>query len=230
MWAEHLFEPELRDYLYYCSEYLEHTERSLNRPPAGAVTSFSYSTALWFGFLQEKWGSEAMISILEELDTQEDSSLAMFDAIGEDFFDLWHEFGRWNLATSRRAGVLESYPYAGQLHGLRFVQEGAQILDEHRFYPLTASYFRLDHTGGTVYFSAGEGAPDIVFSVHPTDDDAALEAMDTWEGEQRRSWELEAGTYFLVGSFAHPQSSSQKIEICFGPFCAFDEEVMINLD
>ena len=84
-----------------------------------------------------------MISILEALDVQEDSSQAMFDAVGADFEELWHEFGRWNLATSRRAGVLESYPYASQLHGLEFVQEGTQIFDDHRFYPLTTAIFNL---------------------------------------------------------------------------------------
>ena len=224
VWAEHLFEPEVRDYLSFCSEYLEHTERSLNRPPAGAINSFSYSTALWFGFLQEQWGADIMISILEELDTQEDSSQAMFDAIGEGFSDLWHEFGRWNLATSRRSGILESYPYASQLHGLKFVQEGEQILDDHRFYPLTSSYFQLDHAGGEMNFSIEEGAPEIVFSIHPTDGNIALEPLESWEGDQQRSWELEAGTYFLVGSFASPQSSSQKLEICLGADCLFDEE------
>ena len=75
-----------------------------------------------------------------------------------------------------------------------------------------------------MHFSVEEGAPDIVFSMHPTEEDIALEPMDTWEGEQQRSWELEAGTYFLVGSFAHPQSSSQKIEICLGSSCALEEE------
>ena len=224
VWAEHLFEPEVRDYLSYCSEYLEHTERSLNRPPAGAITSFSYSTAIWFGFLQEKRGADIMISILEELDIQEDSSQAMFDVLGEDFENLWHDFGRWNLATSRRSGILESYPYASQLHGLEFVQEGVQIFDDHRFYPLTASYFQLEHTGGVVEFSVEEGAPEIMFSMHPTDGSKALEAIETWEGEDFRSWDLDSGTYFLVGSFANPQSSSQKLEICLGSDCALEEE------
>ena len=220
VWAEHLFEPEVRDYLSYCAEYLEHTERSLNRPPAGAITSFSYSTAIWFGFLQEKRGSDMMISILEELDVQEDSSQAMFDAVGADFEELWHEFGRWNLATSRRAGVLESYPYASQLHGLELVQEGAQIFDDHRFYPLTTSYFQLEHAGGDVEFSVEDGAPEIVFSLHPTAGSQVLEPISTWVGEEFQSWDLDAGAYFLVGSFASPQSDSQKLEVCLGANCA----------
>ena len=224
VWAEHLFEPETRDYLSFCSAYLEHTERSLNRPPAGAINSFSYSTALWFGFLQEKQGSETMISILEELDTQQDSSQAMFDVLGEDFTDLWHEFGRWNLATSRRTGVLESYPYAHQLHGLNFVQEGVQILDNHRFYPLTVGYFRLEHAGGAMTFSIEEGALDLLFSLHPADGHVALDPIQTWEREESLRWDLEAGTYFLVGSFASPQSSSQKLEICLGSDCSPDED------
>ena len=224
VWAEHVFEPEVRDFLSYCSAYLDYTERSINRPPAGAITSFSYSTAIWFAFLQEKRGNDTMLSILEALDTQEDSSQAMFDVLGEDLVDLWYEFARWNLATSRRAGILESYPYADQLHGLEFTQEGSRIVDDHRFYPLASSYFRLEHSGGLLEFSIENGAPGIVFSIHPTEDRMARNPLETWEGKSTRSWDLEEGEYLLVGSYSDKDGDSQKVEMCLGKDCIVETE------
>jgi hypothetical protein len=224
VWAEHIFEPETRDYISFSSAYLGDTERSINRPPAGAISAFSYGTALWFGFLQEKLGEGAVIAILEALDTEEDSSQAMFDVLGEDLLTLWNEFARWNLATSRRSGGLSSYPYADQLYGLSFAQEGTKIEDDHRFYPLAASYFILNHDGGTLNFLIEEGGEGLLFSLHPTDEQVALSALETWSGEEFRTWELDAGQYFLVGSFADRGRDSQKKFFCLGVDCTQEEE------
>jgi len=222
VWAEHMFEPEVHDFLAFSSAYLADTERSINRPPAGMTTAFSYGTAIWFAYLQEKHGEEIVVSILEAFEHEDDSLQAMLLVLEEDTHELWTEFTRWNLATGLRAGEMESYPYADRLHGLAFAEDGAQLVEDHRFYPFSASYFILEHAGGTLKFTAEDG--DVVFSLHPTADRRALPEVERWSGEKQKSWELSAGEYFLVGSLAESNGSSQKIEFCLGPRCFPDEE------
>jgi len=224
VWAEHLFEPETKDFLAFSSAYLEDTERSINRPPAGMTTAFSYGTALWFAFLQEQKGEGILVSILEAFDQEEDSSAAMFSVLGDETQDLWTEFARWNLATGIRSGEVLSYPYADRLYGLQFAEDGVQLVEDHRFYPFAASYFLLEHTGGTLKFTIEEGGQGLIFSLHPTEDQVVFSAVETWTGAERKSWDLPAGIYYLVGSFAERDSNSQKRNFCLGATCFPDEE------
>ena len=224
VWAEHLFESEVRDFISFSAAYLSETERSLNRPPAGSVTAFSYGTALWFAFVQEHYGVEALIAIQEELASASDNMDAVFSVLGSDFEEMWILFTRWNLATGPRSGAMQSYPYSDKLYGIQFAEQGTSIMTDHRFYPLSASYFQLEHSGGPLQLTLEEPSEDLVFSLHPTlEDRQALEALDQWSGESSRSWDLEAGRYFLVVSYGQGESS-QKLELCLANECVTPSE------
>ncbi len=219
VWAEHYFDPEPYDFYGFCSAYLDDPERSIFRPPAGMVTSFSYGTALWFAFLYEQRGVDTLVAIQEAHQQESDSLQAMLSAIGADIEPLWIDFARWNLATGGQSGLATSYPYAERINPPTPSYQGEGFQDEHRFYPLSASYFQLVHEGGILRFSAEDGAPGITFSLHETSGFQVYDALDTWKDAAFRSWELESGTYWVVGSYGSPLESSQKLALCMGASC-----------
>ena len=240
-WAEHLYEPEVRDYLRFCSAYLADSGRSIDRPPAGVTTSFAYGTALFFGFVQETQGGDRVVAMLEALaeagDGDEVAAIArVFDQAGTDFATVWPRFAAWNLATGPRAGGVTSYPYASALDpGIQAEVIGPSVVDDHRFYPLAASYFRLQHAGGELWFGLAEDNRAAVhFEIFPTSERGeVLPALLEWAPEQAEVVSLgsqPAGNYWLVGSFPSAADSSEKRAFCFGGAdamadCTLDEDV-----
>ena len=229
-WAEHLLEPEVNDYLRFCKAYLGDAGRSIDRPPAGTITSFSYGTALFFGFVQERHSADPMVAMLELLaDAGDGDEVAAIghalEEEGDQLSDAWVEFVTWNLATGRRSGIIDSYPYAaGLAPGITAEEEGSYIEDDHRFYPLAASYFRIDHPGGELLLSTLEdnnGA--VIFRVFPVADGSADSdigpALVTWSPTAQETLSLgeqPAGGYWLLGTYPQVATESAKRVVCFG--------------
>ena len=179
-WAEHLFDHTLMDYYHQCGGYLAEPTRSINSTPAGAISSFSYGTALFFDFVAIHLGMEFWITVLEELSEEAYHSnddldeMEVIIPLAEswltenntgfvDFIDLWNTFGIWNIATGWRSGLVEgigegafeSYGYADRLDEVAYEkmsEETNKLEDTHRFYPLSASYFWFQHDGGVLPF------------------------------------------------------------------------------
>jgi len=243
-WAEHLIEPEINDYLRFCKSYLSDSGRSIDRPPAGTVTSFSYGTALFFGFVQERHSDDIMVSMMNRLaDAGDGDEVAAIAAAladeGDTLSDAWVEFATWNLATGRRSGIVESYPYAESLApGITAEGEGVSIEDDHRFYPLAASYFRIDHPGGELLLGVGEDNNEtVVFRVFAVDDgseDADIgPALETWSPGAQDTLSLgeqPAGGYWLMGTFPEVAPESEKRVFCFGGPDAMDSCVAEEVD
>ena len=228
VWAEYLFDPENQDFLWFCDAYLEDAGRSLNEPPAGAISSFTYGTAMFWAFLVQRYGVESAVTLQEQVEGRDEEELlnAVEDTIsayGGALSEDWVTFARWNLATGDRAGAMDSYPYASELEGVLAEGEGTSIMDLNRFYPLATTYYRLDHGGGALYFSTLDDPSGLVFSLHPV---AGGEADGPVE-EPAVSWtpdgpgvvplgELAAGGYWLVGTYPQQAENSAKIEFCLG--------------
>ncbi len=229
-WAEHFYQPEINDYLRLCKAYLEDTGRTIDHPPAGTVTSFSYGTALFFGYVQETLGSGRMVEMLEEIADAGDGDelgavIRTVESAGVAFSDAWVEFVTWNLATGRRSGILEGYPYAESLApGIRAEAEGDAIVDDNRFYPLAATYYRIDHPGGELLLGVGEDNAGLVtFQVHAVVDGTADAdigpALLTWAPDLQGVQTLgdqPAGGYWLIGTYAISAAESEKRVFCFG--------------
>lgn len=241
VWAEHLYEPEVEDYLRFCTAYLGDVGRSIDRPPAGSVTAFSYGTALYFGFLQEQLGADVMVDMLDRLgaagDGDEVGAMAdAVDAAGGDFADLWLTFATWNLATGPRSGRTETYPYAVDLWpGISAEVTGSSIVDDNRFYPLAATYFRLDHTGGELFIGVGEDNDEaVIFQVHPADDSGkVLDPILTWRPDTADVQSLgphDAGTFWLLGTYPQVASESEKRLFCFGDAATMDDCALAEVD
>ena len=226
VWAEHSYDPTLMDFFWLCSAYLEDTGRSIDSPPAGAISSFAYGTGLFYAFLVEQYGPDSMVILQEVLSDPSiddlDGLLQALSDMGGTLLEDWLTFAEWNLATDFRSGEMESYPYSEMLFGLVSEGEGTLIEDDHRFYPLASSYFRVEHLGGPLHFVAFEETTGVHMSLHPVANgfaDGPVEAaLDRWEvlGPMERQWELPSGGYWLVGSYPEPASQSEKFEFCLG--------------
>ncbi len=226
VWAEHQYLPDNDDFYWFCSEYLQDTGRSVDSPPAGAVSSFSYGTALFFQFLTERLGDGVGPAIQEGLlDRTEDEALdAVIEAMalfGGELEDEWPVFARWNLATGIRAGGMESYPFAAELNGVTAEAEGETLQDDNRFYPLAATYFHLEHVGGPLHFAALDDPTGLEFSLHATESGRERgdvePALATWADVWTLDLgELDDGSYWLVGSYPQVADQSVKVEFCLG--------------
>ena len=223
VWAEWFYDPEVRDFLWFASAYLEGLERSIYKPPAGVTTSFSYGTGLFYAFMDEYFGETRMIALQEDLIgvSEEDMIAVVLDHL-DNVEDDWMTFSQWNLATGSRAGGMESYSFAQSITGIQTEAQGATISENHRFYPLATTYFKLEHEGGEVHFIYEGDEEDVRFSLHPTNDQTrVLDSIKVWTiGEEPMfSLNLEAGSYWLIGALPQLKDSSQKIDFCLGRDC-----------
>jgi len=233
VWGERQFDPSSLDFLWFADAYLDDTGRSLDRPPVGPVPTFAYATALWWDFLTTRHDPDLMHELLLALERTssepQDALVAMVTVLevrGDSIEDAFSTFARWNLATGRRAGVAESHAYAADLSGVTAEVEGVTIDDENRFYPLAATYYRLDHPGGQLWFTADEIEPGLVFSLHAVADGSAdgpvEDALEVWpaDGDTREisgGEVLSAGGYWLVGTNAQLADQSTRTRVCLGP-------------
>lgn len=227
VWGEYAYDYDVTgfDVLSFCDAYLDDTARPIYSPPAGMTTAWSYGTALFFIFLDLRDGSGVLADMLSDM--YEQSSDQAIDAVaqalqdnGDSIEEAWPVFVRWNLATGRRAGATESYPFADELQFVETTAKGETIEDENRFYPLAATYYELDHPGGELYFSTADDPAGLLFSLHPVDDSGQVEDLATeWSPDGAGRIDLgdfDAGTYFVVGTNPHLAEQSTKISFCLG--------------
>jgi len=231
MWAEWMFDPGVRDFLYVADAYLEDAGRSIDRPPAGVATAFTYGTGLFFGFLSEALDPGTAVDLQEEMEgrTEEeavDAIAAVIEGWGETLPDTWTRFVEWNLGTGDRGGGIESYSFASSLDGPVFeaVTDGPMVEDDNRFYPLAATYYRFVHEGGELSFATPDDPSGIRFALYPVTDgseDGPLDpAVARWaptEAGEVGLGDLPPGGYVLLGTYPEPAAQSQKIELCLGP-------------
>ncbi|MBZ5710381.1 MXAN_6640 family putative metalloprotease [Nannocystis pusilla] len=207
VWAERAYRPDSRDFLRFCDAYLADTGRSLYRPPAGPVPAFAYGTALWWDFLIDRHGPDLVDALLLAA-AAPDLPAALGDLLRARDDDLrltWLEFAAWNLATGPRAGARDGHAFAAALTGIVAEQEGDSLADDDRFFPLAARYYRLDHSGGPLWFALAEPAPGLEFTLQAVaggQSDGPVEpAALAWDGADptpRLLAELPAGGYWLA--------------------------------
>ncbi len=220
-WSEYQYDPGNRDFFSLCTAYLADPGRSLNKPPAGSVSSWSYGTALFWTFLSERHGSEAIVLLQEAEDDLDglDAVDATLGALGTTWEQEWPVFVRWNLGAGSNGGVLESYPFAKRLIAPAEVDRAAAIVDSNRFYPLAASYYTLEHIGGIVHFATLDDPTGLHLSLHPVDNGVVGEPIWELVPTQSGDWtvgDLPAGDYKFVGSYPQRADESVKIAFCLG--------------
>ncbi len=105
--ANHVY-PELTDLERFLPAYFSQIHRSIDSPPSGPVVSFSYATAIFPVFLEERFDAALVVSTLGELGAAGVPATSAIDralqARGADLGTVFGEFARWNAATGSRAG------------------------------------------------------------------------------------------------------------------------------
>jgi len=240
-WAERLYDPDSRDYLRLAGRYLQDTNRSLDKPPAGPVPPFAYATALWFDFLTLRHDDTVIVDLLEALatDPEADPLLIIGDLL-VDRDDSWRQafttFTTWNLATFTRAGGLSDggYPYASKLPGATLESVDSEFVDEIRVFPVAAVFFAVDHDGGPLWGGSGTCDDDLpVLIVFPASDGPLPDPIDTIEGAGRlvaEGQDLPAGRYFAALTVPEPADSSQRDVVCLQAESALDPSCMCASD
>jgi GNAT superfamily N-acetyltransferase len=229
-WAEHLYDPENADFIGFCRAYLREPTRSLNRPPSGVVTSWSYGTALFFAFLEERHGVGVGPALLEALEaSDEDDGLVAIESVlaerSDGWSKAWPTFVEWNLATGPRAGGLGAgYPFASRLVAPPVEAEGDGLLDDdNRFYPLAATYFALEHAGGPLSLAFVDDPAGLEFRLYPVPTGGVFGQVGeaSWAGAPAGVGVVDLGvhppgTLLLSGTFPAPAPESTKVHFCLG--------------
>lgn len=229
MWSEYLYDPDSDDFLAWCGRYLQEPERGLDRTPSGAFTGWEYGTGLFFSFLDLYAGQDALVTLFDQLAIEGGEGAltalqATLSASGLTIEDTWTTFASWNLATGRRSGQAEGYPFAAALDQLEAHNDGDELVDDERVYPLATVYFFVEHDGGELWFGTPDDPTGLALRLHPAteqDDDApVLDDIGTWWPDGPGSLllgDLDAGGYWVVVSQPFFGDSSVAIDYCLGP-------------
>ncbi len=220
-WSEYQYDNGNRDFFSLCTAYLADPGRSLNKPPAGSVSSWSYGTALFWTFLSERHGADVIVALQEAEDTLDglDAVEAALTSVGSSWEEDWPLFVRWNLGAGSNGGVLESYPFASRLIAPAEVDHAPALVDSNRFYPLAASYYTLEHPGGMLFFATPDDPTGIQLSLFPVDNGVVGEPVWELVPTEAGRWtigDLAAGDYKFVGTYPQRADESVKIDFCLG--------------
>lgn len=228
VWAEDLFQPGVLDFQQFAEAYLEDADRPIDRPPVGPVPAFAYGTCLFWKFLTLRHDDAFLPELLTQAATAEglDALEAALAGREDTLRDAFVAFTAANLNTAARTNAEAVYPFAASLQGLEAEGRGATLSADHRFYPLAASYWILDHPGGPLAFGAADDASALVLSLHGTSPSGAL--TETYgpfspaAGERVDLGDLPAGKYWLRGTYPERAANSEKVQFCLGDPAALE--------
>jgi hypothetical protein len=166
VWATEKFDPSLTDFEQFIKGYLSRPDRSLDKPLPDPVDPFSYGSAIFFQFLDERFGDQAIKNLWDETArtgawfTSIDSMLA--SKYQSSFAEAYAEFARWNLYTGPRANPAVSYDRGS---GYPLVRIDASTLPltqaELRIFPAASLYLGMA-PGGRAQVSARIFPPEGV--------------------------------------------------------------------
>jgi hypothetical protein len=119
VWATEQFDPSLPDFEWFIRGYLDAPDHSLDVPQPGPVDDFSYGSAIFFQFLDERYGAgtvRALWELVENGASGQDDPVwfEQIDAVLEQqaqtsFADAFVEFATWNLFTGERSDPARGY-------------------------------------------------------------------------------------------------------------------------
>lgn len=157
-WGTETFDASLKDFEGQIPGYMADTSRPLDEPPGGAVDAFSYGTAIWFWFLEERYQPGLVKSLLER--TKDGANgvadpqwFGVLDGLlteqaSASFADAFVEFSTWNLFTSQRADPAHAYANGAQYNAPKMESVAAPYSDGAlRVYHASTQYYEVPVDG-----------------------------------------------------------------------------------
>jgi len=172
VWATESFDASLDDFEWFVDGYFNNTGRSLDVPLPGPVDAFSYGSAIFFQFLEERHGAGTVRALVERT---EDGAFGeadpqwlavtnkMLEAHAQTTFpEAFIEFATWNLFLGSKADPATSYVHGAQYPQVKMEAVTAPYTDKLRlFYASAQSYlvFPCGRAKMTAALTSDESAP-----------------------------------------------------------------------
>ncbi|WP_170229815.1 MXAN_6640 family putative metalloprotease [Polyangium fumosum] len=169
VWATESFDPTLPDFEAFIDGYLDNVDRSLDVPLPGPVDPFSYGSAIFFQFLEERYGDGTIRTLLEKTedgadDVADPNWLDVLDptlaaADGASFPAAFVEFATWNLFTAQSADPTRGYTDGAKYAPVHMESVAAPYTDVLRVFYASSQYYRVG-TGGRGQMTAALATPE----------------------------------------------------------------------
>lgn len=175
VWATEQFDASLHDFEDFLPGFLQHPDRSLDKPMIGPVDSFSYGAAIFFQFLSERYGSDAVLHLWQDCrnGARGVANPDWFSALaalvtrefGSDFAEEFSSFAMWNLRTGSYADPQSSYKQGAKYAKVATLPVSLPYRDDDlRVFYASSQYLR---------FAPG-GRKEIAAALLPKTDPGAL--------------------------------------------------------
>jgi hypothetical protein len=173
VWATESFDPSLRDFEGFIDGYLQNCERPLDAPLPGPVDPFSYGSALFFQFLEERYGQGTIHALWERVGNgangEEDP--VWFEQLEPllatpartTFADAFVDFATWNLFTATAADPQRAYAAGAGYPAVQMKDVSAPYSLKLRAFYASSQYYRAQPDGRaamTAALAAPADAPD----------------------------------------------------------------------
>lgn len=223
VWATERFDPSLRDFEHFIDGYLDASERSLDSSPTGPVDPFTYGMGLFFQFLHEKYGDDAVLALHERLQGDPRVTqgwLAHVDDMlraehGSTFAEAMVAFTTWNMQTGRFATDGVGYEAASTYAELNYEDGAVPTVDDRMraFYASARTYRAVTDAAGDKRVALAGDADDLeglrlVVGVREalalTDVQAGADTVDITTGSQGAHLHIAVVNTALSGSSKKP--------------------------
>lgn len=153
VWATEKFDDTLDDFEGFAGGYLDHPDRSLDKPLPGPVDVFSYGSALFFEFLDEHVGGDVIRELWEDCvegarGVANPDWFTVLPALlvrhKTTFADELLTFAVWNLFTGKRADPTQSYARGAGYPAVKMTGVQAFYRDDTlRLFTASTQYLRM---------------------------------------------------------------------------------------
>lgn len=190
VWATEQFDPSLYDFENFLPGYLQHPDRSLDKPMIGPVDAFSYGSALFFQYLSERYTAQVILHLWQDCKNgaRGVANPNWFTALAalcerelaSSFAEEFTTFAMWNLRTAVYADPAVSYAKGSAYPKVASVAAALPYRDDDlRVFYASAQYLRF----------APEGRSQIAVALDPKTDVSALRlGMVARKGKQFGEW------------------------------------------
>ena len=165
VWATEKFDSSLSDFESFAGGYLDHPDRSLDKPMLGPVDAFSYGMGIFYVFLDLHVGNAVVRRLWEDCRNNAQGVAdpqwlpALVDLLARDdkttFAKEMATFAFWNLLTGSRFDPKRSYPTGNELPLVAMTKANVPYVDDVlRLFPASAQYVAVPAAGHSQLMAA----------------------------------------------------------------------------